>query len=310
MSLRAAFLGAALLSAASGAAALDMPAGAQLAAETRRTGGSYAVLVAGVQNGAVPMTTLRGPVLRQAWHLPDSGLTPYQVIDHIRASAAADGFYPAFDCETDLCGGFDFRFAIDVMDAPDIFVNLRDFHFATLLRGPEGAPDAAMTVLASRTQERLYVQIATVNRAATLAPTPAQPPVPVQSPSEDPLGLGALLSNGHVALDGLEFDTGAAALGAGPFEVLGALAALLTDNPGLQVALVGHTDSVGALEGNIALSRQRAEAVRARLIERYGIDGSRMEAEGMGYLAPRASNLTPEGREANRRVEVILLSEN
>jgi len=109
-------------------------------------------------------------------------------------------------------------------------------------------------------------------------------------------------------LDGLEFDSGATTLGSGTFEVLGTLAGFLTDNPGLNVALVGHTDTVGGLEGNIRISKERAEAVRARLIERYGISAARMEAEGMGYLAPLSSNLTEAGRESNRRVEVILLS--
>ena len=49
--------------------------------------------------------------------------------------------------------------------------------------------------------------------------------------------------------------------------------------------------------------------MRARLISEYGIDPARIEAEGMGYLAPVASNLTEAGRQANRRVEAILLSE-
>jgi outer membrane protein OmpA-like peptidoglycan-associated protein len=71
--------------------------------------------------------------------------------------------------------------------------------------------------------------------------------------------------------------------------------------------LVGHTDSVGGLSGNIALSKRRAQSVRQRLIDTHGVDPSRLDAEGMGYLSPAASHLTPEGREANRRVEVIVL---
>ena len=49
--------------------------------------------------------------------------------------------------------------------------------------------------------------------------------------------------------------------------------------------------------------------MRQRLIDRYQIDPARLEGEGMGYLAPVGSNLTPEGREANRRVEAVLLSD-
>ena len=72
--------------------------------------------------------------------------------------------------------------------------------------------------------------------------------------------------------------------------------------------LVGHTDAVGALEGNIRLSKKRAEAVMRRLIDGYGVDPVQLSAEGIGYLSPRASNATEEGRRLNRRVEVVLLS--
>ncbi|MFN3845176.1 MAG: OmpA family protein, partial [Paracoccaceae bacterium] len=64
----------------------------------------------------------------------------------------------------------------------------------------------------------------------------------------------------------------------------------------------------GGLEGNIALSRKRAEAVRQYLIKEHGIPAKQLEAQGVGYLAPRASNQTDDGREKNRRVEVMVTS--
>ena len=80
-------------------------------------------------------------------------------------------------------------------------------------------------------------------------------------------------------------------------------------NPTITVAIVGHTDAVGSLAGNTALSKRRAESVRARLIEDYGVDPEQLQADGVGYLAPIASNLTDAGRAANRRVDVILLTD-
>lgn len=311
MRLRAALLSAACL-AASGVAALDMPAGARLAQEQVRTDARYEVPIAPYRGETVAAHVLRGAVRDQAWHLPGSALTPLQAIDVLRTQLMGEGYTPAFDCETDQCGGFDFRFAIDVMDAPDMFVNLRDFHFATLLSGPEGAPDAAVMLLASRAQDRLYVQITRVAEQIDTpdrAPEPA--PAPMPTPAEPELhadDISALPTRGAAVLEGLAFNTGATTLGPGPFDVLETLAAFLKANPALRVALVGHTDSIGPLDGNIRISKQRAQAVRTRLIERYGIAGSRLDAEGMGYLAPRASNLTPAGRDANRRVEVIVLS--
>ncbi len=87
---------------------------------------------------------------------------------------------------------------------------------------------------------------------------------------------------------------------------LDALARWLSDHRGRQVTLVGHTDAQGSLTANIALSKRRAQSVADRLVSDFGIERARVSAEGAGYLAPRASNDTEEGRHKNRRVEVML----
>jgi OOP family OmpA-OmpF porin len=86
------------------------------------------------------------------------------------------------------------------------------------------------------------------------------------------------------------------------------LAAYLTAHPDVQVAIVGHTDAQGTLAANVALSHKRATSVVKRLVEAYGVAGQQLDAEGAGYLAPRWSNMTEEGRKKNRRVEVVLTS--
>ena len=110
-------------------------------------------------------------------------------------------------------------------------------------------------------------------------------------------------------LGGLDFESGTSTLGAGPFEALSQLAQILQAQPDLRIALVGHTDNVGSLEGNIALSQGRAEAVRQYLVAQYRIEPARLEVRGIGYLSPLASNMSQEGREANRRVEAVVLAE-
>jgi outer membrane protein OmpA-like peptidoglycan-associated protein len=84
---------------------------------------------------------------------------------------------------------------------------------------------------------------------------------------------------------------------------------LLSERPKLKLAIVGHTDTSGGLEANIAVSQERAQSVRLRLIEQHAVDPARVDAQGMGYLAPRASNRTEAGRTVNRRVEVIIVNE-
>ena len=116
------------------------------------------------------------------------------------------------------------------------------------------------------------------------------------------------MSGGAVALDDLVFASGSSSLTEGSYASLADLAAWLQANPEMTIALVGHTDASGGLEGNIALSRKRADSVRARLIETYDVPTRQVEAQGVGYLSPRASNLTEAGRNKNRRVEVILTS--
>ena len=69
--------------------------------------------------------------------------------------------------------------------------------------------------------------------------------------------------------------------------------------------MVGHTDSVGGFDSNLALSKRRADAVAAALVKDYGIAANRMVGNGVASLAPVASNSSDEGRAKNRRVELV-----
>ena len=71
------------------------------------------------------------------------------------------------------------------------------------------------------------------------------------------------------------------------------------------ITILGHTDSVGNDDSNLALSQRRAEAVRSYLTS-HGIPNDRVKAQGMGETAPIADNASPEGRANNRRVEIVL----
>lgn len=115
-------------------------------------------------------------------------------------------------------------------------------------------------------------------------------------------GIG---EKGSVTLDNIYFDFGAATLTADSDRAIAEAARLLRDNPDLNIYVVGHTDSVGAYEGNLSLSRQRAEAVVAALVSGHAIDSARAVPAGVGPLAPVVSNATEAGRADNRRVELV-----
>ena len=112
-------------------------------------------------------------------------------------------------------------------------------------------------------------------------------------------------ANGHMAVYGVQFDTGSAKIKPDSASVLAEIAKLLESRPSLNILVVGHTDNQGAFEYNISLSSQRANSVARYLTENHKIDQGRMRAEGVGFLAPVATNDTPDGRAKNRRVELV-----
>ncbi len=276
----------------------------------RNTGPDRYAAPAGIfRNGQVVTLEVEGDVHRAAWRLSQQGLTPLQLVRPLRRQLVDAGYEILLDCASQTCGGFDFRFATETLPGPNMYVNIRAYHFITAVRPSVAAPQEVLTILASTAANSAYLQIIRAGEVSddevvTDAPVPIAPAAQV----ENDLG-NRLIQQGHAVLRDLEFATGASDLDDGSYASLQTLAEVLEARPELRIALVGHTDSVGGLDGNIALSQRRAQSVRRRMIDSYGIDGARMEAEGMGYLAPIASNLEETGREENRRVEVIVLGE-
>jgi OOP family OmpA-OmpF porin len=76
--------------------------------------------------------------------------------------------------------------------------------------------------------------------------------------------------------------------------------------PRSQIVIEGHTDSYGDDGANLTLSRRRAEAIGAYLSGTLGVQSFRISAVGYGETQPIASNDTPQGRERNRRIDVII----
>ncbi len=105
--------------------------------------------------------------------------------------------------------------------------------------------------------------------------------------------------------EGILFDIDSAAIRASLQADLRALARNLQQYPDTTVDVIGHTDNTGSAEYNQDLSARRAQAVAGVLLEQ-GVAPVRVRSFGRGESEPVASNLTPEGRQQNRRVEVII----
>jgi outer membrane protein OmpA-like peptidoglycan-associated protein len=115
---------------------------------------------------------------------------------------------------------------------------------------------------------------------------------------QDPAAkLGDTWFNG----DQLSFDSGSSKLKSGSQTELNDIASILTNCPNVRLTVAGYTDSVGNPEGNLRLSRNRANAVVAQLTSR-GVSTDRLVSEGYGEQYPVADNTTAEGRAQNRRV--------
>lgn len=288
---------------------LDLPGNARLVYEQVTSQDSYDMPTGPFAGGHLPYETAKGNVSRQVFRLDSQGTTTLQLFDPLREQVVSGGLMPVLECDTDQCGGFDFRFKTEVMPAPEMHVDLTDFRFLSAKRVDNGTSEY-LGLLVSRSDLAGYIQLIRVS-TSRIEPISFLEPDLVQKPvmptAELPAGQ-ALEVNGFTILTDLTFKTGSSALGDGPFASLDALALYLTANPDRKVALVGHTDTQGSLENNIALSKRRATSVLQRLVEKHGVDSGQLSAEGMGYLSPIASNLTAEGREANRRVEAVLLN--
>jgi len=116
---------------------------------------------------------------------------------------------------------------------------------------------------------------------------------------------GDITRTGHAAVYGIYFDTGKAEVKPESDAALSEIAKLLQQSPALKVHIVGHTDNVGTLASNMDLSKRRADAVVQVLTAKYHVAAARLDAQGVGPLAPVASNDTDDGRAKNRRVELV-----
>lgn len=110
---------------------------------------------------------------------------------------------------------------------------------------------------------------------------------------------------GRVAIYGIYFDTDSYTIKLESEPTLKAIAELLKTNSKLNLYVVGHTDFTGNLDHNMKLSENRAQAVVDALIKDFSISAKRLIAKGVGPLSPVSTNKTDEGKQLNRRVELV-----
>lgn len=292
---------------------LKLPGPAEATANRQEARTSIRLPIGAFANGRMPTELTEGSLDQTAYRVTLETASTLALMQPLRTQLEGVGFQVVFECETIVCGGFDFRYGIDVLPEPDMHVDLGDFRYLTARRGTE----EVISLLVSRSGLTGFVQVTQLGGAVTVAmeapetalaaqPAPVSPATPTPRLTGDL--IGGLEQGIALPLEDLVFASGSSALVEGDYGSLAQLAAWLKEDTRRIVTLVGHTDASGGLDGNIRLSKLRAESVRQHLLYADRIAPEQVRAEGVGYLAPRDSNLTEEGRRKNRRVEVMVTS--
>jgi len=118
--------------------------------------------------------------------------------------------------------------------------------------------------------------------------------------------IKALCPAGERAIINIEFDTNKADIKSKYYAEIKKFADVMKQHPAWNIVIEGHTDNIGEAKNNQMLSQRRANSVRDYMIKTFGIEASRIKAEGYGSSKPIASNETKAGRQKNRRVEAVI----
>ena len=237
----------------------------------------------------------RGRTTTKVFQIDGTSLTLDQMLQPIITHLNDKQFSIELYCNTNVCGGFNFRKNLTVSNPPFMLVNVANYSVITAVKN-----SSAISLVASKLGNTIYLQILSIGTTNNDLILQDQEPLKDNYSSK-------LKEDGAIVLDDLIYRSGSADLGPGPFESLSALANFLKGTPSSSIILVGHSDAIGELRKNIELSRNRAQAVVDRLIKDYGIDQSRISAQGIGFLSPKTNNSTEKSRKKNRRVEAILI---
>ncbi|HEY0685377.1 MAG TPA: DUF4892 domain-containing protein [Steroidobacter sp.] len=250
------------------------------------------------RSGASASQPLEGRITRIQYRAPD-GRSALEVFRNYQQSLQGGGFTSVYQCENQACGN-DFSYALN---PPSIM------HFS-------GKDQKYLGARLSRPSGDVYVSVYTTaaygvggankNRVFTLLDVIEVKPMQTGQVVVDAGAMAREIeATGRVALYGIYFDSGKADVKPESQAALVEIAKLMKQDAALKVLVVGHTDTAGAFDYNIDLSRRRAQSVVQALVSAHGVDTSRLKPWGVGYASPVASNTAEDGRAKNRRVELV-----
>lgn len=142
--------------------------------------------------------------------------------------------------------------------------------------------------------------------AAPAAAPPAAPAPTAVAPAPGSSALyNRISANGRATTYGILFEAGSDHIRDASTPTLVEIGDMLKSHPALELTIEGHTDNVGSAAANQKLSEKRAAAVKTYLVNTYAIDAARIKSVGYGATKPISPNTTAEGRQDNRRIELV-----
>lgn len=237
---------------------------------------------------------LEGAVEHIAYITP-VGASVAEVYRNYKIRLEGAGYEILFECENKSCGGTTFAYALKVLPIPRMVLDPFHYRYLAAQSKRDGLLSSIAIVVSPDSSKRIRSQVSVIVSGD------------LENKMVDAEQMqSSLLEEGHIALYGIYFDTDKATIKNESKPTLDEIARLLNIDAQLRIILVGHTDNQGAYAYNKSLSRRRAESVVDALVADYAIDNSRLEADGVGYLAPVTSNNSEAGRALNRRVELVI----
>lgn len=116
-----------------------------------------------------------------------------------------------------------------------------------------------------------------------------------------------LLEQGKYVTNGILFDVNADRVKPESYGIIKEIAAAIKETQDAKIKIIGHTDSDGSADNNLALSKKRAAAVKEILVNEFGVSADQLSTDGMGASQPVSNNSTAVGKAENRRVEFVKL---
>ncbi|WP_341502283.1 DUF4892 domain-containing protein [Gallaecimonas sp. GXIMD4217] len=248
-----------------------------------------------VTRGKATLEQGEGKLTQIGYELP-RGYSEYEVHANYQAALEKLGFVEQFSCRGKACGS-EKRFAKAIDSLEDIGFEENQYYGWYKLARPEGDVHVSTYVLGF--PGRLGLDLKVLESSAL---------------KDDRVAINleglndAMASQGRAILDGLLFKYDSDQLLPESKPVLDVLVSYLKANPRMRFYVVGHTDDKGKRGYNQALAKRRADAV-VKTLQGQGLAPAQLEAVGVGEFAPVASNLDEQGQAQNRRVELVVRSD-